>query len=250
MTYVFDLHTHLQRAMSRSVVGEVRATMLERMATAGIGRAVLMPHDGLYFASPEANDLVADVCADSDGRLVAACTVDPHAPGAAAELDRCAAGEFAALKLHPWLQGFSPLEPEVIDIARRAAGHGLPLLVHDGTPPFASPLQIGELAGRLPEATVVLAHGGLMDLWQDAIAAVNRWPNVMVSVCGTAPAAVFRHVLSSVPVDRVAVGTDAGFGSADLAVHRLAVLRRIVADRPTDEVAAILHANAERWFGI
>lgn len=173
-----------------------------------------------------------------------------------AELARCfpdvtfvlAVRGFGAVKLHPWLQGFQLLEPEAIEIARRAAAQGMPLLVHDSTPPSASPLQIGELATRVPEVTVVLADGGLMDLRPDAITAVNRWPNVMVCLCGRASAAMFRQMLDSVPADRVAVGTDAGFEASGLADHPLAVLRRFLADRSEADQAAALHANAERWF--
>jgi predicted TIM-barrel fold metal-dependent hydrolase len=248
VTEIFDLHTHLPRRMADSAIAEVRTIALRRMDDNGIRRAVLMPLDGLYHASAEGNDIVAEVCAGTGARLLPACTVDPHDPGAIAELDRCAEAGFQAVKLHPWLQGFSPLEPEALDLARRAARHHLPLLIHDGTPPYASPLQIGELAGRVSDATVVLAHGGLMDLWPDAVAAVNRWPNVMVTLCGTASGAILRRVLESVPIERVAVGTDSGFGSADLAAHRLAVLHRVVAGLCGADAEAVLYRNAARWF--
>ena len=215
-----------------------------------IDKALVMPLDGLYFDPPRGNDDVRAICAGSDGRLVAACTVDPHDPGAAAELDRCAEAGFRAVKLHPWLQGFSPMEPAAVLVARRAAGHGMPLFFHDGTPPFASPLQIGELAALVPQSTVVLAHGGLMDLWQDAVAAVNRWPNVMVTICGSASGAVLRRVLDGVPVERVAVGTDTGFGDVDVSLHRLTVLRRLLADLSAADAAAVGHLNAARWLGL
>lgn len=209
---------------------------------------MVMPLRGLSGAPAEDNDVVLAVCGD-DPRLVSACTVDPHDRGALPELDRCVRAGAQAVKLHPWLQGFSPLEAEAVAVARRAAEHGLPLLVHDGTPPYASPLQIAELAGRVPACTVVLAHGGLLDLWPDAIAAVARWPNVMVTLCGSAPLATLRQVRDQVPRDRVGLGTDAGFGDPDLVVHRLAVLERLLADLPDREAAALRSGNASRWLG-
>lgn len=250
MTSIFDMHTHLPpRAADRSP-DDMRAAALDMMDRHDISRAVVMPLDGLYFDPRRSNDEVAEVCADTIDRLVAACTVDPHDPGALEELDRCAAIGFRAVKLHPWLQGFSPIEAESIAVAKRAAEHGMPLLVHDGTPPYSSPLQIGQLAAAVPACLVVLAHGGLIDLWQDAVAAVNRWPNVMVTLCGSASGAVLRSVLHGVPIERVAMGTDSGFGSTDLPRHRLAVLRRILVGLSDAESAAVRYANAAHWLGL
>lgn len=250
MTGLFDLHTHMPQRAAGHQSAELRAATIARMDLQGIDHAMVMPLDGLYFDPPRGNDDVYGVCSSSDGRLVAACTVNPRDPDAEAELDRCAEAGFRALKLHPWLQGFSPIEPAVVAVARRAARHGMPLLIHDGTPPFGSPMQIGELAALVPEGTVVLAHGGLMDLWQDAVAAVNRWPNVMVTLCGTAPGAILRQVLDGVPVERVAVGTDTGFGDPDLSLQRLTVLRRLLADLVPADAAAVRHGNATRWLGL
>jgi len=250
MTRLFDLHTHLPLRTAAPGTAELRAATIARMDLHGIDHALVMPLDGLYFDPPRGNDDVRAVCEDTDGRLIAACTVDPRDPGAEAELDRCAEAGFRAVKLHPWLQGFSPIEPVAVAVARRAAEHGMPLLIHDGTPPFASPMQIGELAARVPQSTVVLAHGGLMDLWQDAVAAVNRWPNVMVTLCGSVSGAMLRRVLDGVPVERVAVGTDTGFGDADLSLQRLTVLRRLLADLEAGDAADLGHRNATRWLGL
>jgi hypothetical protein len=250
MTLLVDLHTHLPLDATLGDAGRIRAAALDQMDRHGIASTLVMPSRGLYRDPASDNDVVTAVCSGSAGRLVGACTVDPRDPGAAAELDRCARAGARAVKLHPWLQGFSPIEPEVIAVAERAAAHGLPLVVHDGTPPYASPLQIGELAGRVPSGTVVLAHGGLMDLWQDAVAAVNRWPNVMVTLCGTASRATLRCVRDGVPRDRVGVGTDSGFGHGDLTAHRVAVLKRLADELPDDEATALLSGNATRWLGL
>lgn len=244
---VFDLHTHLPPLGNGRATDDVRASALSSMDRNGVQRALVMPLAGLSWNSNRDSDAVLRVCADSGDRLVPACTVNPHDPDALAELDRCAHRGARAVKLHPWLQGFSPIEPAAIELAERAGEHGIPLVVHDGTPPYASPLQIGELAARVPSCVVVLAHGGLMDLWQDAVAAVQRWPNVMVTLCGTASRATLANVLADVPADRVAVGTDAGFGDPDMAAHRLAVLRRLAAPLVPADAAMLLNDNAARW---
>ena len=54
------------------------------------------------------------------------------------------------VKLHPWLQGFSAHEPGLDPLCEVAAAAGVPILFHDGTPPFSTPLQLASLARRHP----------------------------------------------------------------------------------------------------
>ncbi|MBB5791204.1 amidohydrolase family protein [Jiangella mangrovi] len=249
MTFV-DMHTHLPAATSPDWARWRQADVLAAMDRHGVTRAAVMTLDGLGFDAVAGNDVVAQACAGSDGRLIPLGTVDPRRPDAAAEVHRCADRGFRALKLHPWMQGFSPLEAYMDPVAEAAIEHGLPFVVHDGTPPYASPLQIARLAARFPELTVVLAHGGLFDLWEDAVAAALRYPNVHVTMCGTAPGAIFRQIVAQVPVEKLSLGTDSGFGDPDLPRHRLSVHRAILAELPGDDAAALAHRNAERLLGL
>jgi uncharacterized protein len=217
----------------------------------GVDRCVVMTLAGFCGDPRPANDAVAQYCAGSGGRLVPFGTVDPHQPHAADELLRCA-GDLGcrAIKLHPWLQGFSPVEPCLDPVAEAAIEAGLPLVFHDGTPPYSSPLQIANLAQRFPALTVVLAHGGLFDLWLDAVAAARRHPNVHITLCGTAPLGVFRQVLAHTDPAKLTIGTDTGFGDPDLARHRLAVHRLLLAEQEAAVAEAIAHGNAERLLGL
>jgi predicted TIM-barrel fold metal-dependent hydrolase len=249
VTFV-DMHTHLPALASPEWAAWRQADALAAMDRNGVTRAAVMTLDGLGYDAVAGNDVVARACAGSDGRLIALGTVDPRRPDADAEVHRCADRGFRALKLHPWMQGFSPLEPYMDPVAEAAIERRLPFVVHDGTPPYASPLQIARLAGRFPDLTVVLAHGGLFDLWEDAVAAALRYPNVHVTMCGTAPRAIFREIVRRVPAEKLSLGTDSGFGDPDLPRHRLSVHRAILAELPGDDAAALAHRNAERLLGL
>jgi predicted TIM-barrel fold metal-dependent hydrolase len=244
------MHTHLPSESAPAWQHWNQAEVLGGMDALGIDRAVVMTLDGLGYDAVRGNDVVEQACHNSGDRLLPLGSVDPRRPDAADELHRCADRGFRAIKLHPWLQGFSPLQASMTPVAEAAAARGLPLVVHDGTPPFASPLQIAWLAGRHPDLTVVLAHGGLFDLWQDSAAAVLRYPNVHVTLCGTAPAAVFRALLRMLPPDRVSMGTDGGYGEADMTRHRMAVHRLLLEELDPDDAAAVSHRNAERLLGL
>lgn len=250
MTF-FDMHTHLPAADSAAWRRWHRDAALSTMDDLGVGRSVVMTFDGLVGDPRPANDTVAAACAGSAGRLVPLGTVDPRRSWAADEVRRCAAElGCAGIKLHPWLQGFSPVQDILDPVAEAAIEVGLPLVFHDGTPPYSSPLQIANLAERFPELTVVLAHGGLFDLWRDAVAAARRHPNVHITLCGTAPLGIFRQVVASAGADKISLGTDSGFGDPDLARHRLAVHRLLLAEQEPAVAADLAYGNAARLLGV
>jgi predicted TIM-barrel fold metal-dependent hydrolase len=147
------------------------------------------------------------------------------------------------VKLHPWLQGFSPLEAYVEPVARACAELGVPMIFHDGTPAYSTPLQLGLLAERHPDLTVILGHSGLLDLWPEALAAAQRHDNVWLCLCGP-PTSGLRHLVDGVPHDRLLFGSDAGFGPDYQVRHRLEQLRSLGLPQPS--LDAILGGNAVR----
>jgi uncharacterized protein len=247
---IVDLHTHLPSEHSPQWADWRQTDVLRDMDSRDIDAAVVMTLDGLIGDPVRGNEIVEQACAGAGGRLVPACSVQPRDPGAADEIRRCADRGFRLIKLHPWLQGFSPLEVYMDPVAAVAIERGLPVIVHDGTPPYASPLQIAAWAARHPELTVILAHGGLFDLWQDAAAAALRHDNVHLTLCGSAPAATFRQVLGRIPAAKISIGTDTGFGDGDVADFRLAVHRALLAELDPADAAAIAAGNARTLLGL
>jgi predicted TIM-barrel fold metal-dependent hydrolase len=139
------------------------------------------------------------------------------------EIERCVREHgMRGVKLHPWLQGFSAHEPGLQHVCEAAGALGIPILFHDGTPPFSTPLQLAVLARRHPETQIVLGHGGLHDLWREAIAAVLSAPNVHLCMSGT-PGYAMRAIVARCPLERLLFGTDAGLRPEPL--QRYAVLR-------------------------
>lgn len=211
-----DFHTH--QPSLRGVWGLELFPAQEYVAVMdryGIDRSVVLPLDGLFFDDPATNDEVASWCSDADGRLIPFCTVNPREAGAAGEIERCAT-ELGArgIKFHPWLQGFHPNEPCMVPVCEAASELGLPMLFHDGTPPYSTPLQIGELAGRFPQLQVVLGHGGLYDLWPEAIAAARRHSNVHICMTSLHPYAM-KRIVEEVPTAQLLFGSDGGLAAID-----------------------------------
>jgi predicted TIM-barrel fold metal-dependent hydrolase len=97
-------------------------------------------------------------------------------------------------------------------ICEVAAQLDLPILFHDGTPPYSLALQIAVLARRHPAVTMILGHGGLHDTWREALAALDATPNIWACLCGTPPYAA-QCMIRHGPLDRIVVGTDAGLAA-------------------------------------
>ena len=115
------------------------------------------------------------------------------------------------------------------------------MLFHDGTPCYSSPLQVAYLADRFPDLQVIPGHGGLMDLWGEAMATMNRYPDCHLCLCGSTPPAIFAYLLEQ-------LGTDAGFGEDSTAVFRMAEFRAIKLNESERE--AIFWRNAARMLGL
>jgi predicted TIM-barrel fold metal-dependent hydrolase len=239
---VIDFHVHQPRGAAYAPGEYVTA-----MDALGVDLSVVFTYEGLLRPTAAANDSLASFVAAAPGRMAAFATVDPRDPGAGAEIERCVRElGMRGVKLHPWLQGFSAHEPGLDAVCATSARLGVPVLFHDGTPPFSTPLQLASLALRHPETTIVLGHGGLHDLWREAIAAVQSAANVHLCMCGT-PGYAMRAIVARCPLERLLFGTDAGLRPTP--VQRYAVLRIAQLDEiglDAEQRRAILDVNPRR----
>lgn len=223
---MIDFHTHTPAWRQASwLAGEAFdpdefATFLD---TIGAEAAVVLSHDGLFDPSPEANDELAAFVAAKPDRFFGFGTATPRHLDAPHEIRRCFRDlRLRGVKLHPWLQGFSMHEPALDPICEVVAEYDGIVLSHDGTPPYATALQIAALARRHPSIPFVLGHGGLHDTWREALVATCETDNLYLCICGTPPYAA-RMILEKAPTERVLFGTDAGL--SDMASQDYAVAR-------------------------
>jgi predicted TIM-barrel fold metal-dependent hydrolase len=240
---VIDAHTHFP-GTSFGALPKSGDEIREKFTSEGLTGAWIMTTDGLLGESARHNDLLAEGVRDHLDFFVPFCTVWPNegADAALAELDRCA-GDLGmrGLKLHPWLQGFSLTHPAVGPILKRSGELGLPVLFHDGTPPYCTPLQIAAAAEKAPETTVILGHSGLEDLYEDAILACLRHDNIHLCLCSQS-AGNIQEIVRRCPADRLLFGTDAGF------VPNLiepAIARMLDLDIPEETLKKIFYKNAQ-----
>jgi uncharacterized protein len=245
---MIDFHVHEPSRTGPQALWPYKASdYADYAASVGIERSVVFTFDGLLRPSAGHNDSVAAFAGEAPGRYEHFATVDPRSPDAADELERCLT-ELGAkgLKLHPWLQGFHSHGSFLDPVCEVAAAHRAPILLHDGTPPYSAPLQIAALARRHTRATLVLGHGGLHDLWREAVVAVQETPNLLVCMCAT-PTYAMREIVALCPLERILFGTDGGLAPSPRQLYVAARVRQLERLGLTPEQHhAIVHDNPAR----
>ena len=236
---VLDAHVHLGRdADGHRLTGVELLADLERWA---ISAAVCFPAnapgaDGQFAA---ANASVREAAADP--RVIPFCRLDPGAPGWEDELALAVGAGVRGLKLHPVGQSFRPESPESIDVVRAAAAAGLPVLFHAGfgARPLAAPF--AALREAVPDARLILAHGGRGDArgLADAFAGDERvlFDTSLASLAD----------LVDLPPARVCFGSDRPYGDYATAIDLvLRAARR--AEWSAAELASVFAENLRAWL--
>lgn len=254
ITGATDFHVHMPpRGWVSHPFGTRRVACEEYvslMDSAGVERSVVFTIDGLYRDTKRANDELYSWVAPQRLRLVPFCTVNPRdGEFAVEEVRRCVTDlQMKGVKLHPWLQAFHPLEGCVDEVCAVAEHLGVPVLFHDGTPPYSTPLQIAQLAKARPRLTIVLGHSGLHDLWQEAVWAACRFSNIYLCLCAT-PVYAMQSIVRSVPRTQLLWGSDGGLSTSnEYVVWRLRELSRAVSS--PEVLQAILVDNPGRLLGL
>ena len=174
---VIDAHVRLGVGRDAALTA---AELLATMDQLGIDRALISPVERcLAVDHREGNAFVAAAASDSGGRLLPYAVATPWRGARALEELARAAGEGAvALALDPAVQGFDLLDGQVDPLIEAAAARGWPVYVRTGTPSFALPLQLAELAVRHPQVAFIMGKSGATDFWIDARPALERASNL------------------------------------------------------------------------
>ena len=229
---ILDAHTHLGLDEDgRSLDLE---TLLSQLDAAGARRACVFPlHDPERKPSYSVpNDRVLAWAAESEGRLIPFCRLDP-AEAPVAEGERCIARGARGIKLHPRAQAFAFDGPEMDSIFTLAEEAAVPILIHAGRgmPPIADGL--ADLALRHPDVVLILAHGAICD--QGILTSrLADHPGVLYDTSCFFPIDVIE-LFARVPAERMVFASDPPYG---LTSSGLYLALRVAAHAGLDEQAS------------
>ncbi len=190
---IIDFHTHFypekivgkalaaarEKAHIAPFASGTRAGLIASMQDAGIDLAVALPLVNIPGNGP---GLIRWAELNHRPPVIMLGSVHPRDPEFMATLDAAGRAGFAGIKVHPEYQNFSFDEPELDPVWRKIAAMGLFLLTHAGAdsgfpPPWHSdPASLRRLHERHPGLTLVLAHGGSWNMWDQVEAQLLGLP--------------------------------------------------------------------------
>ncbi len=223
---IIDAHTHLFGRWL-NLRGIRPRDFVRIMDETGIDKACVYTLEG-FFDARGCNDKLAALVKGFESRLFPFATVDPNMGDVAVKDLRRAVRKLGmrGLKIHPWLQAFSLTNAYFLKVVEETIRLGIPIITHNGSPPYACPTQVGNLAKKFPEATLILAEAGLKDLWLDAVAVGKKYPNVYLCPAASPFSAVLEMV-RSVPVEKLVFGTDLGFSQKEEVLLEIEKINRL-----------------------
>jgi uncharacterized protein len=164
--------------------------LLASMDANGIGRSVIAPvQPASYHLEPE-NEAIAATQSRYPERFTGLCRVDPRqGEDAVSELRRCVLQlELKGLMLHPWEEGYTVSDAPAVRLVGEAGSLGVPVFIATGYPWVAHATQVRAVAEAARETTIVMSHGGQINIsglaQADAFLAMEARENLCIGTNG------------------------------------------------------------------
>ena len=236
---IFDAHSHI----GQNDPDEFKCTREELTdALAAVdARGVVFPmHEPQGY--PEANDMVIEQAARSEGRLVPFCRLDPYADPLA-EAERSLENGAAGIKLHPRAEEFALDTPELEGVFALADERRLPVLVHAGRGIPALGRHAVAICERHPDVRLILAHAGICDLawiWR----ATEQHPNLFFDTAWWS-ASDLLAMYALVPPRHILLASDAPYAPPAFAAY-MNLRYALQAGLDADQIRLVFGGQLER----
>lgn len=211
---------------------ELRASMYR----SGIDRSIICPVKPVTYDLWPENERIAELAQRFPDDFIGFARVDPRLGSRAVDdLQRAVSQlHLQGLLLHPWEETFRINAPLADPLLASAQTLQIPVLIETGYPWLAEALQVRDLARRFSAVTIVMTHGGQINIsglgQRDAWLALSTCPNVYMQTSGVYREDFIEEVLDQIGGDRVIYGS-----SSPLLDTRLELLR-VRKAHVTDEV--------------
>jgi predicted TIM-barrel fold metal-dependent hydrolase len=217
------------------------ADLLALEDRAGIDMAVVMPQ----IEERCDNKRVAEAVAGEERLLGCAC-VNPNYVTAVDELKQAITEwGLSGLKLMAMRQNFFVASAVVDPLMGQARELGIPVTIHSGRTP-CHPDEIGQVARRFPEVTLIMDHMGYPGATNAAIEVAKACPNVYLGTTRIAFEPEFvRAAVEAVGPERIVFGSNGPSIWPDLALE---CLKRL--DLGSEAEALVFGENLAKIYGV
>jgi len=164
--------------------------LLASMDSNGIDRSVIVPVQPRTYRLEPQNEAIAVTQARYPDRFIGFCRIDPRqGEDAVTELRRCVLRlGLKGLMLHPMEEGYTINEAHAVRLVREAGSLGVPTIVAAGYPWVAHASQIRSVAEQAEEATIIMSHGGQINIsglaQADSFLAMEMCSNLCIGTNG------------------------------------------------------------------
>ena len=149
--------------------------------------------------------------------------------------------------MRPTVDAFTFVGQSLFGQGQTSAELQLPVVIASGYPWVSEAAQVGDLARRFPTVTLVMTHGGQINIsglgQADALGTLQRHANVYMETSGVYRQDFLEDVATQIGPERVLFGSNSPF--MDM---RLEVERARWANLAEDSKMLILAGNAQRIF--
>jgi uncharacterized protein len=226
-TPAWDAHMHVHKLPGHPWDSPPERA-LALMDACGVEKAVIMPYNEIGHENGAQLELDAEMAATYPGRFLLFARLHPGEGGGAEELLEHAVRDlgYVGLKLHPVGSKVAPADPRCVNLVRKAAALGVPVLFHCGDEPLTLPEDIGPLAERVPEATILLGHAGGYFHVPSALEWARRCPNLVFETSATPDLRTMRRAIDQLGPERFVYGSDGPGCVPRLELHKVRLLLR------------------------
>jgi predicted TIM-barrel fold metal-dependent hydrolase len=164
--------------------------LLASMDSNGIDTSVVVPVQPKTYRLESQNAAVAVTQMRYPEHFIGFCRIDPRqGEDAITELRRCVLQlGLKGLMLHPMEEGYTINEEHAVRLVKEAGSLGVPTIIAAGYPWVAHALQIRCVAEQAEETTIIMSHGGQINIsglaQADAFLAMETCSNLYIGTNG------------------------------------------------------------------
>jgi len=239
---VIDGHCHVGHGrLKRQSAGELLRSMDDNQ----IERAVIVPVDEqIAFHNEAGNAEVLEAARSSGGRLAGFAVVNPWSGRQGIDMVRryLDAG-LRGVKLNTALQGIYLFDEPVVELVGAVQDYHVPFFAHTGTPVYALPMHLRELARQFPGTNFIMGHMGAYDFIYDYARAIEGLRNIYLDTSLTLSNTI-KGAVATAGADRVIFGSDAPRSTQKFELENV---RRAVED--PEALEKVLYGNMNGLLG-
>jgi len=215
------------------------------MKASGVDKAIIRPLKPPDLDLDRANRNIADIQRNNEN-LVGFGRINPLLKGAVIHTKKAISDYgLKGIHLHPWEENYrinSSVVDKIMEVARE---ENVPVYISAGYPMVSHPLQVQELVNRYPGVTIIVTHGGQLDMsglsFDDALLVADETKNVIFDVSGVYRRDFIELLVEHAGADRVVFGSCAPYMDMKFEITR--IMSTHLAEETKKQ---ILYENIER----